>query len=115
VDEQRVASVQAKYRSQVVEWSESADDPEHANSIFRSNHEFYKSVRDSTEGRAAISGLLGDPVEAVRLMAATHTLAWDELAAIDVLDDLRKRGNPSGVDAEYTLNSYRDGRLNLDW
>jgi hypothetical protein len=101
--------VRGRYRNQLVEWAESHDDPARAGSVFRDNHEFYMSVRDSAEGRAAISGLLWDPVEFVRLMAATHCLAWDDANAIAVLEDLQKNGERAWIDAEVTLRSYRDG------
>ena len=115
MDEQRVATVRDAYRSQVVEWAESADDPERANRLFRENHQFYKDIRHLEEGRAAISSLLSDPLDAVCLMAATHSLEWDEADAIAVLTEVQTHGNPYGVDAEYTLRTYLDGRLDLDW
>jgi hypothetical protein len=115
VNEEQVARVQDVYRRQLVEWAESQGDPKRANRLFREHHEYYKSIRGSEEGRAAISGLLTDPVEAVCLVAATHSLAWDEPKAIAVLDDLQTHPNLFSVDAKYTLKSYRDGRLNLDW
>jgi len=106
--------VQDVYRCQLVEWAESQGDPKQANRLFCENHELYESVRGSEEGRAAISGLLTNPIEAVCLVAATHSLAWDEVKAIAVLDDLQTHLNLCSVDAKYTLKVYRDGRLNLD-
>jgi hypothetical protein len=51
----------------------------------------------------------------VRLVAVTHGLSWNESAALAVLGDLQTQGNPSGLDAKYTLKNYLAGRLNLDW
>jgi hypothetical protein len=73
----KVMTLQAEYRSLAVEWGEAWDTPENANRIFKAHHAFYKKIRGSAAGREAITGLLDDPVTAVRLLAATHSLAWE--------------------------------------
>jgi hypothetical protein len=72
-------------------------------------------MRQSQEGREAITGLLSDPVVAVRLAAATDTLYWAPEAAEPVLEELEQEPSLHAVSAKWTLRSYRAGTLNLDW
>src|SRR4051794_5562617 len=48
-----------------------------ANSVIRAHDSLYKKIRDSAAGREAIGGLLDDPVTAVRVLAATHSLTGE--------------------------------------
>ena len=105
----------ARYRLLAVDWEAARDDPDEANRLFRQHHSLYKLMRTTAAGRAAILGLLDDPVAAVRLLAATHSLAWDEQRAARVLEELQDEGSPLAVDAKWTLRSYRNGKLDLDW
>lgn len=67
-------------------------------------------------GREAITGLLDDPVTAVRLAAAAHCLRWEPERAQLVLEEIEQRPTDLyAVDAKWTLRSYRAGTLNLDW
>lgn len=66
-------------------------------------------------GRQAITGLLEDPVTAVRLIAATDSLAWEGERAEAVLAEIEQESNLHAVSAEWTLRSHRAGTLNLDW
>jgi len=59
--------------------------------------------------------LLDDPVTAVRILAATHGLAWEPEQAAQVLQEIELESNPYSVDAKWTLRSYHNGKLNLDW
>ena len=72
-------------------------------------------MRESQAGRDAISSLMTDPVPAVRCMAATHSLAWSPENAAIVLRELENMGGLLAVDAHYTLESFEEGRLNLDY
>ena len=83
--------------------------------MFEENHAIYKRLRAEREGRSAISRLRTDESEAVRLLAAMHSLAWDPDAAIETLRAIEEGGGLVGVTAEYTLRSYESGTLDLDW
>ncbi|MGH9169880.1 MAG: hypothetical protein ACRD0Z_03260 [Acidimicrobiales bacterium] len=111
----RIIEIRDRYRRLAIEWSEARDDPTLANRRFRAHHSFYKDVRKSAEGQLAISGLLGDLDDAVRLLAATHSLGWNRDAAVEVLSELERGTNLYALDAEYTLKSFLEGKLNLDW
>lgn len=113
---QSVEEMRQIYRDLAVEWDEARDNPALANKIFRRLHALAKEHRASAEGRAAIEGLFDDAVAAVRLIAATDSLAWDSSGGIAVLEDI-ERNNSSlfAVDAKWTLRSYRSGKLDLDW
>jgi len=111
----RVDELRNQYRDLVLAWEAERDDPKKANKIFKRHHAFYKSIRDSAEGREAIVGLMGDPATAVRLMAATHSLRWLPERAESVLDDIEKEMSFYGADAKYTLQGHRKGTLDLEW
>jgi hypothetical protein len=110
-----VEEIQADYRQMVVDWAEARDDPPLANKLFKKHHSFYKSIRDSTDGQTAVRRLLADPDDAVRLLAATHSLRWAREEAVRTLEELEQLSNLYAVDAKYTLKAFRDGKLNLDW
>lgn len=63
----------------------------------------------------AIASLLEDPITAVRLAAATHSLGWQPARAEQVLEEIEQEGSLLAVMAKWTLRSYRSGKLNLDW
>ena len=104
-----------RYRALAVEWDEARDDPPEANRLFDALHALYKEMRSKADGRAAISSLLGDPLTAVRLAAATHSLGWEGDRAVAVLEDIEQASNLHAVTAKWTLRSYRGGKLDLDW
>lgn len=110
-----VDAARDRYRALVVEWAEATDDPRKANRLFDELHVHYKHLRDSEVGRQAISGLLHDPLTAVRLTAATHSLAWEGERAAGVLEEIEQEDNLHAVSAKWTLRSYRRGTLDLDW
>jgi hypothetical protein len=107
--------LRAEYRAVAVEWGEARDSPDQANRIFKAHHALYRRIRDSAAGREAITGLLDDPVTAGRVLAATHSLAWEPDRAAQVLQAIEKESSLYAVDAKWTLRSYRNGKLNLDW
>jgi len=110
-----VDALRAEYRALVVEWDGASDAPKAANRLFDALHALYKQLRTSEEGRSAITGLLDDPVPAVRLAAATHSLAWRPERAETVLEELERVDSLHAVTAKWTLRSWRAGKLDLDW
>lgn len=104
-----------QYRELAVEWDEARDNPQEANRLFDALHALYKKLRDSADGQRAIASLLDDPITAVRLAAATHSLAWQPVEAERVLQEIEQEGSLHAVTAKWTLRSYRSGKLNLDW
>jgi hypothetical protein len=110
-----VMTLRAEYRALAAEWGAAQDNPDQANRIFKAHHALYKKIRDSAAGREAITGLLDDPVTAVRVLAATDSLAWEPDRAAQALEEIEQEPGPYAVDAKWTLRSYRNGKLNLDW
>jgi hypothetical protein len=51
----------------------------------------------------------------VRLAAATHSLGWQPEQAVGVLEEIEQESNLHAVTAKWTLRSYRNGKLDLDW
>lgn len=107
--------LRSRYRALVVSWDEARDDPKQANRIFDAVHALYKELRESETGRQAITSLLDDPLTAVRLSAATHSLGWEQERSEAVLEQVEQEDNLHAVSAKWTLRSYRNGKLDLDW
>jgi hypothetical protein len=104
------------YRSTAAAWDVMQGDSSKANPLFDQLHQIYKQLRTEEQGRQGIALLMDDPVPGVRLMAAGHSLAWDQDRAIAVLETIEREGpGLYTVTAKYTLKSFREGKLNLDW
>jgi Domain of unknown function (DUF2019) len=110
-----VTAMRTQYRTMAIDWDAARDDAQKANRLFKAHHALYKEIRDSPAGRQAISGLLDDPVTVVRLLAATHSLQWQPQRAQVVLEEIERESNLYAVDAKWTLRSFHNGKLNLDW
>lgn len=108
-------ALRAEYRALAVEWGEARDSLDQANRTFKAHHALYKRIRGSAAGREAITGLLDDPVTAVKMLAATHSLAWEPDRAAQALLEIEQQPGPYAVDAKWTLRSHRNSKLNLDW
>lgn len=104
-----------RYRQLALDWESARDNPDEANRIFREHHALYKQMRETEPGRSAISRLLADDSAAVRLLAATHSLTWDQQHAEEVLEQLEEGNGPLSIDAKWTLRSFRNGKLDLNW
>ena len=113
--DESIAAMRSQYREMAVVWDEARDTPTEANRIFDALHVLYKSIRATAYGRTAIESLIDDPITAVRLAAATHSLAWQSAKAEAVLEEIEQEGHLHAVTAKWTLRSYRNGKLNLDW
>lgn len=70
------------------------------------------TLRETSEGRAAITFLIDDPVPTVARWAASHALFWDEEAARKHLEKEQAAGR---LDASTTLKEFDAGRLRHDW
>lgn len=103
------------YEQTAQRWGQLQSDSSAANRVFEENHAIYKRLRGDERGRLGISGLMDHESEAVRLVAATHSLAWNSQRAIAVLEEMERSSNLRGVDAKWTLRAYRKGTLDLDW
>jgi hypothetical protein len=113
-DERTSALIEA-YEQTPFRWGEVQSDSSAANDVFEDNHSIYKRLRNHEEGRLAVARLMEHESEAVRLLAATHSLAWRRDEATAVLEGLIESGGLHGLTAKYTLKSFREGKLNLDW
>lgn len=92
------------------------NDATNANPLFDQLHATYKRLRDTPAGREAIATLMDDEIVAVRMSAAAHSLSWHSARAIKVLEQIERDGHGLyGITAKYTLKSFREGKLNLDW
>jgi len=108
----------ASYRATAAAWDLVQNDAQRANRLFKKLHALYKQLRESEGGRNAISDLMDDPgvTTGVRLVAASHSLEWNPGQAEAVLQKIERDG--PGIyrtTARYTLKSFRDGTLRMDW
>ena len=115
VDDDETTRLVDRYRLLAEEWDEMQSEAKRANVLFDQHHEVAKRVRGVESGRRGIQALLTHPQAGVRLLAATDSLAWDPAAAVPVLEEIEAGPGLHAVTAKYTLKSYRDGKLNLDW
>lgn len=69
-------------------------------------------LRETPEGRAAITSLIDDAVPTVARWAASHSLFWDEANARKHLEAERSAGR---LDVATTLKEFDAGRLQHDW
>jgi hypothetical protein len=105
-----------QYYETLIAHSENRPRPAKANRLFKKIHQLYKQLRESEEGRAAISALLTDQSVDVRLGAATHSLFWGREDAEAVLEEIAKMGDKDQrINATMVLMQFRAGHLNLDW
>lgn len=113
----------ATYRAPFIEYEQSArdwdalvsTDAKRANAIFDRLHQLAKLMRESPDGRAALTSLMSHESTGVRLLAATECLAWDASRAQTVLASIKDAGGLHAVSAKYTLRSFESGTLDLDW
>lgn len=72
-------------------------------------------LRESPEGRAGITTLVGHETASVRLAAAAYALFWDEPVARAELE--RQMNDPGlrSVTAKYTLREFDRGKLSMTW
>lgn len=108
-----------EYRCLILAWDKSQEEPKKsskkANRIWDEIHELYKQLRIDEAGRSLINDLLGDPIPVVRLVAATHVLPWAPERGRAVLSALQQGKDLYAFDAKWTLRSFDEGQLNLDW
>jgi hypothetical protein len=86
-----------------------------ANRLVEHNHEIYKELRASEEGRAGIWALRLHADRAVSQTAIVHSLAWQPVEAVELFEQIEAADGPGAFEAKWTLRSWRDGRLKLDW
>jgi hypothetical protein len=110
-----VADPQHVYRDLALQWQAAVANPKVANVLFRKHHRLFMTMKDTPEGRMSIGALLDDREPVVRLLAATHSLVWDSLKAVGVLENLERAGGRYSLDAKWTLRSFRDGTLDLEY
>ena len=104
-----------RYLQTALDWAAASDSARKANRVFDLNHRLSKQLRETEAGRAAIAALMHHPVAAVRLLAASDSLASYEAEAVAVLEALMREPGLLAVSAEHTLKAYREGTLDLDW
>lgn len=111
-----VETLISKYRQLLVDRAEVPDKPAIANRLYMRNRKIYRILRESQEGRRAISALMKDPLMFVRLAAATQSLRWEPDEAERTLETIELASDSGlyAVSAKYVLIGWRDGTLDLE-
>jgi hypothetical protein len=110
LDEYR-ATLLAMHRGRI----ESGDTPRAWNRLVNRLQRLQLELRETPEGRAGITAMVGDPNPTVRCWAAAHSLFWDEDVARAELEAQAASGGLGTVDAKYTLQEFDRGRLDMTW
>ena len=114
-----VADLAEEYRSALVEMDEIrlAEDrgAKHWNRCVHRVQRAQLELRDSVEGRNAISILIDDPVPTVAHWAASHALFWSERRARRHLESVAAQDGPGSFAATMALREFDAGRLNHEW
>lgn len=106
------------YRSTAIAWDTMRGDAKKANPLFNQLHVTYEKLRDSEQGQKAISHLIDEPTVSagVHLLGASHSLGWEPEDAIRVLEAMERQApGLYRTTARYTLKSFREGTLDLNW
>jgi hypothetical protein len=106
----------SEYRQLLVDRAEMRQTPKLANRLYMQNRKIYRILRESPDGRRAISALMKDPLIFVRLTAATQSLQWEHDEAEQTLEaiELASDAGLYAVSAKYVLMGWRDGTLDLE-
>jgi hypothetical protein len=110
-----ISDLAEAYERTALRWEELQAQPAEANKVFDENHSIYKRLREHEEVRLCIGRLMAHESPAVRLFAATHSLAWQPESATETLEAIEREGGLPAVTAKWTLRSHRAGKLDLDW
>lgn len=106
------------YRSTAIAWDVMQNDATKANPLFKQLHAIFKQLRLNEVGREGITDLMDDPTvgTGVQLVAASHSLGWAPERAVAVLETIEREGTGLyRTTARYTLKSFREGQLNMEW
>ena len=109
-----VGELLAAYAATAERWHELRSDAGAANPVFDENERLAVALRGSAEGRAGIARLLAHPASGVRVLAAAHSLDHCEAEAVVVLEALAAGEGLHAIAAEYALDEFRAGTLQLD-
>jgi len=72
-------------------------------------------LRETPEGRAGITALVGHGSATVRLAAAAYALFWDEPVARAELERQMNGPGLGSINAKYTLLEFDRGTLSMSW
>ena len=110
-----IAAALADYQATATAWDLAQGDAKAANQLFDKLYRLAGELRTTEAGRRGITALIDDSSIGVRLIAASHSLRWAPVEAIDALEQIEHGSGLYAVTAKYTLEAFRDGRLNTDW
>lgn len=85
--------------------------PKNANKWARKLLKQYNQLKNTKEGRNAISDLMTDSNPHVRCWASSHSLEWNPKTAIRTLEELSRSEGPCSFDAQIILSEYQKGNL----
>ena len=115
-EQARAAELTDEVRSLIVQKQSLSAQPRLGNKLVPRIMAVRNELARSPDGRRALSSLMSDPIEPVRLAGAAWSLPWDKKRAIRVLKRVaRESSTLDAVTAKYTLKGYLDGTWVPDW
>jgi len=105
------------YLESAIGHAQATINPKAANKCHDKMHAAYKILRETPEGRKAISNLMSNNAASVRCWAAAHCLAWYPDKARQVLTELQNSNDDwaYSFSAEMTLKEFEKGTLSFDY
>ena len=90
--------------------------PRRWNRLVDQLQQLHLSLRETSEGRRAITAMISDDNQTVRAWSSTYALFWDpDLARAELERQAADSASLSGFEAEIALREFDAGRLNTAW
>lgn len=89
--------------------------PERWNLLVDRLQSLHLKLRQTSEGRKAITNLIDDENPTVRLWSAGYALGWSPKKAEKALEGLAEGAGLTSFSAKITLREFRSGKLKTDW
>ena len=109
-----VAELLEAYAATAERWHELRTDARAANPVFDENARLARELLRCAEGRAGIAALIAHPASGVRALAAAHSLEYAPAEAVAALEALAAAEGLHAIAAQYALDEFRAGALQLD-
>ncbi len=115
LNKENLNGIVEEYRDAALKYGEClGKDSKQTNNWFNKIAVAYKILKDA-DALLALSVLLDDENDAVRLWAGSHLLFVNPQLAEKTLIDLHLNGSFVGFTAKVTLQEWKKGRLNFDY
>lgn len=109
-----VDQLATEFRELIIRKRELSEQPRLGNKLVPRMLEVRTILASSSEGRAAVSAMMRDPDDGIKLAGASWSLPWDERKAVRVLKRLMRGNSMAGFTAKYVLKGHFEGTRTYD-